>query len=133
MHSALSRSTSSGSRNNENDGQHIVLMILLVVAIVLAIIGFFVGVVVVVVAAQRIVGRHVSLLQKRQLVEEFQVMDLQNYDLDKPTTSSAEGKSNDANGIEMQDGVAFRHPPPSAPVMATEDIQYLKQLGLVDR
>jgi hypothetical protein len=64
------------------------LMILLVVAIVLAIIGFFVGVLVIVVAVQRIVGRHVYLLQKRQLVKEFQVMDLQDYDLDQPNSTA---------------------------------------------
>lgn len=105
-------------------------MILLVVAIVLAIIGFFVGVVIVVVATQRISSRHIYLLQKRQLVEEFRVTDLQDYDLDKP---EAPGENNEIQGIEMQNDTNIRHPPPSAPVMPMEDVQYLKNLGLMDR
>ena len=105
-------------------------MVLLVVAIVLAIIGFFVGVVIVVIATQRITSRHIYLLQKRQLVEEFKVVDLQDYDLDKP---QAPGENIDIDGIEMRDGTNIRHPPPSAPVMPMEDAQYLKNLGLMDR
>ena len=106
------------------------LMILLVAAIVLAIIGFFVGVVIVVVAAQRITSRHIYLLQKRQLVEEFKVKDLQDYDLDKPEAPDENSK---IDGIEMLDGTIITHPPPSAPAMPTEDVQYLKNLGLMDR
>ena len=104
-------------------------MILLVAAIILAIIGFFVGVVIVIVAAQRITSRHIYLLQKRQLVEEFKVKDLQDYDLDKP---EPRGENSENDGIEMQDGTNVRHPPPSAPVMTMEDVQYLKNLGLMD-
>jgi len=126
-----SRSSSSSSNGGSNDAQHILLMILLVVTIVLAIIGFFVGVVIVVVAAQRIVGRHIYLLQKRQLVHEFKVMDLQDYDLDQPL-QAAQTEETVGSGFEMREGVA-RHPPPSAPAMPMEDVQYLKKLGLMDR
>lgn len=137
MHSAIgsSRGTSfsggSGSSGNSSEGQHILLMILLVVAIILAVIGFFVGVVIVVVAAQKIVGRHIYLLQKRQLVQEFQVVDLQDYDLDQPISTTPIEQTM-GSGIELREGVS-RHPPPSAPVMPTEDVQYLKKLGLMDR
>mmetsp|Transcript_9047 Transcript_9047/g.18791 ORF Transcript_9047/g.18791 Transcript_9047/m.18791 type:complete len:461 (+) Transcript_9047:258-1640(+) len=137
MHSAIGGSMSSGnggsSSGGSNDGQHILLMILLVVAIVLAVIGFFVGVVIVIVAAQRIVGRHIYLLQKRQLVHEFQVMDLQSYNLDQPLSPAVEEQDNVVgSGIEMREG-GTRRPPPSAPVMPTEDVQYLTKLGLIDR
>ncbi len=125
-----SSGSSSSSNSGSNDAQHIVLMILLVVAIVLAIIGFFVGVVIVVVAAQRIVGRHIYLLQKRQLVHEFKVMDLQDYDLDQPLPA-AQTEETVGSGIELREGVG-RHPPPSAPAMPMEDVQYLKKLGLMD-
>jgi len=85
----------SGSGNSGSGGDngpvHVVLMILLVVAIILAIIGFFVGVILTVIAFQRIIGRHIHLLQKRQLVQEFQVMDLQQYDLDQPVVNDPPG------------------------------------------
>lgn len=134
MHSAIggSSGSSGGSSGGSNDGQHILLMILLVVAIVLAVIGFFVGVVIVIIAAQRIVGRHIYLLQKRQLVHEFQVMDLQGYDLDHPLSpTEAEQVNVVGSGIEMREGTIL-YPPPSAPFMPTEDVQYLTKLGLMD-
>mmetsp|Transcript_18813 Transcript_18813/g.46699 ORF Transcript_18813/g.46699 Transcript_18813/m.46699 type:complete len:263 (-) Transcript_18813:143-931(-) len=137
MHSSIGGSMSSGSGGSSSggssDGQHVLLMILLVVAIVLAVIGFFVGFVIVVIAAQRIVGRHIYLLQKRQLVHEFQVMDLQSYDLDQPLSPAVEEQANVVgSGIQMRKGVT-RHPHPSAPAMPTEDVQYLTKLGLMDR
>ena len=129
----MSSGSGGSSSGGSNDGQHILLMILLVVAIVLAVIGFFVGVVIVIVAAQRIVGRHIYLLQKRQLVHEFQVMDLQSYNLDQPLSPAVEEQDNVVgSGIEMREG-GTRRPPPSAPVMPTEDVQYLTKLGLIDR
>jgi len=129
----------SSGGSSSDDGKHILLMILLVVAIVLAIIGFFVGVVVIVVAIQRIVRRHVYLLQKRQLVKEFQVMDLQDYDLDQPISTAPvredEDESHDEEGLGIAsssttDGT--KHPPPSAPVVPMKDFEYLKNLGLMD-
>ena len=114
-------------------------MILLVVAIVLAIIGFFVGVVVVVVAVQRIVGRHVYLLQKRQLVKEFQVMDLRDYDLDEPISTAPVREGEDESYYQEGFGTTIdsttygtKHPLPSAPVMPVKDVEYLKNLGLLD-
>lgn len=123
----MRNSTSRSSGNNSNDEPHIFLMILLVAAIILAIVGFFVGVVIVIVAAQRITSRHIYLLQKRQLVEEFKVKDLQDYDLDKPEALDENSE------IDELDGTDIAHPPPSAPVMPAEDVQYLKNLGLMDR
>ena len=58
------------------------VVILAVVAIVLAIIGIFVGVMIAVVVIQRILEKHVSLMQKRRLVRDFRVKDLSNYPLD---------------------------------------------------
>ena len=121
-------------------------MIMLVVAIVLAVIGFFVGVVVAVVAAQRIIGRHIHLLHKRQLVEEFQVMDLQDYDLDRPISTDpvTENDSNSNNAVvsesrgsgDVEGGgsleMTIKQPPPAAPIIPVEDVEYLKKFGLID-
>lgn len=146
------RSTRSGSNSSNGDGddaKHVLMVVLLVVAIVLAIVGFFVGVLVVVVAIQRIVARHVHLLQKRQLVQEYRVVDLQDYDLDTPVaTAPAEGEApagtagtGSPEGFEstgVEGGAAppagtVGHPPPSAPVMTEEEAEYLWKLGLMDR
>lgn len=129
-------------------------MIMLVAAIILAVIGFFVGVVVAVVAAQRIIGRHIHLLHKRQLVQEFRVMDLQDYDLDRPI-STAPIMENETNSNINSSGGFFtgetsgglgnvegggggglemtaKRPPPSAPIIPVEDVEYLKRFGLID-
>ena len=117
---------------------------MLVVAVILAIIGLFVGVVVIAVAAQRIVGRHIYLLQKRQLVQEFRVMDLQDYELDQPISTASVEDDGEGGGKEGLGGVGgdpgtapsagggTKHPPPYAPVMPVEDSEYLKNLGLMD-
>jgi len=73
------------------------MIVLLVVGIILAIIGFFVGLVLVVIAFRRIVGRHVYLLRRRQLVQEFQVLDLQEYDLDRPVVPTAPSSLHDVD------------------------------------
>jgi len=112
--------SSSGGLSSDGDAHHVLVVFLLIVAIVLAIIGVFVGVFLCGVAIQRIVSRHIYLVQKRQLVQEFMVMDLQGYDLDQPLLSP----------LEVEGG---RNPPPSAPVMPEEDVQYLRTLGLLDR
>lgn len=127
----------SGARSDSSsvkDNYHILLVVLLVVAIVLAIIGFFTGVVIIVIAVQRIVGRHIHLLQKRQLVQEFQVLDLQDYDLDKPlpTAPTAVNDEEEAGG-SFTDSNNPKHPPPSAPFIPDEDTVYLQKLGLMER
>ena len=127
---------SSSGNSDSNGGAHILLMILLVVAIVLAIIGFVVGVLVAVVVGHRIVQRHVHLLQKRQLVKEFKVVDLQGYDLDRPISSAptpreVSGGAIGSSGGSLELAGTYR-PPPSAPTMPAEDVQYLKKLGLID-
>jgi hypothetical protein len=94
-------------------------VILLVVAIIMAAIGFVFGVIIAVIGFQRIVRRHVFLLHRRQLVEEFEVLDLSGYDLDK----TFEGGENVDVGV---------HPPPSAPQLREDDESYLKLLGLMD-
>ena len=131
--------SSSRSSSNDNDAKHIILIILLIIAIILAIIGFFVGAIIVVIAFQRIVGRHIYLLQKRQLVQEFQVLDLQEYDLDKPnvaaTTATVTATAPPAQYNNVDPYTTYnnmRHPAPSAPYMPPGDAAYLKSLGLMD-
>jgi hypothetical protein len=131
--------SSSSSSSNDNDAKHIILIILLTIAIILAIIGFFVGAIIVVIAFQRIVGRHIYLLQKRQLVQEFQVLDLQEYDLDKPnvaaTTATVTATAPPAQYNNVDPYTTYnnmRHPAPSAPYMPPGDAAYLKSLGLMD-
>jgi hypothetical protein len=101
----------------------------LALAIILAVIGFFVGIVITVIAFQRVVQRHVHLLQKKQLVQEYQVMDLQGYDLDHPlpTAPHADDLEWNGNGAAMAVSVA-----PSAPIepLPEKDISYLQKLGL---
>eukprot|EP00537_Pseudo-nitzschia_pungens_P013975 CAMPEP_0172383792 /NCGR_PEP_ID=MMETSP1061-20121228/1600_1 /TAXON_ID=37318 /ORGANISM="Pseudo-nitzschia pungens, Strain cf. pungens" /LENGTH=602 /DNA_ID=CAMNT_0013112139 /DNA_START=455 /DNA_END=2263 /DNA_ORIENTATION=+ len=134
-----SNNRDNNNNNNSNDATHILLVVLLVVAIILAVIGFFVGVVVVVLAGQRIVARHVHLLQKRQLVREFRVLDLQEYDLDAPTATAPmedevyAGDDNDKVNQNLGLGVGTKHPPPSAPLLQEDDTTYLQSLGLMDR
>jgi hypothetical protein len=93
------------------DGVPVMVVILAVVAIVLAIIGIFVGVMIAVVVIQRILEKHVSLMQKRRLVRDFRVKDLSNYPLD----------------LERSGEVVV----PSAPMLPEEDVSQLKKLGLM--
>lgn len=121
VHSAvIGGGSSPGGSGSGGDAQHVLVVFLLIVAIVLAVVGFFVGVFLCVVVIQRIVSRHIYLVQKRQLVQEFMVMDLRDYDLDQPILSP----------LEVEGG---GNHPPSAPVMPEEDVQYLRTLGLLDR
>jgi hypothetical protein len=147
----MNNNSSNSSSSNDSDAKHIILIILLVIAIILAMIGFIVGVIIVVIAFQRIVGRHIYLLQKRQLVQEFQVLDLQEYDLDKPivTATATSPPAQYNNNVETggwggrtptstptaASHTAYnnmKHPAPSAPYMPPGDAAYLKRLGLVD-
>ena len=101
------------------------LFILLLLAVVLAVIGFFVGVAITVVAFQRVVQNHIHLLQKRELIREFQVMDLSSYDMDMPLPSAPIEQ-------DVETTASTRHPLPSAPEMPEEDARYLKRMGLMD-
>lgn len=122
---------SGGDGGNQDCGEcvHVLLLILLAFAIILAVIGFFVGIVITVIAFQRVVQRHVHLLQKKQLVQEYQVMDLQGYDLDHPLPIAphADDLEWNGNGAAMAVSVA-----PSAPIepLPEKDISYLQKLGL---
>mmetsp|Transcript_30945 Transcript_30945/g.74733 ORF Transcript_30945/g.74733 Transcript_30945/m.74733 type:complete len:539 (-) Transcript_30945:81-1697(-) len=115
----------SNSNNDCGDGAHILLLILLLLAVVLAVIGFFVGVAITVVAFQRVVQNHIHLLQKRELIREFQVMDLSSYDMDMPLPSAPMKQA-------IETSTSTRHPLPSAPEMPEEDARYLKKMGLMD-
>ena len=118
--------TSGGNNNNDcGDGAHVLLFILLLLAVVLAVIGFFVGVAITVVAFQRVVQNHIHLLQKRELIREFQVMDLSSYDMDMPLPSAPMKE-------DIEASTPTRHPLPSAPEMPEEDARYLKKMGLID-
>ena len=90
------------------------ITILAVVGIILAIIGLFVGVFIAVVVIQRILEKHLWLLQKRRLVHDFCVKDLSNvYDLE-------------------QTGHGDNVVVPSAPALPEKDVTYLKKLGLIE-
>lgn len=95
-------------------------MILLVALIVMAVIGFFVGLFLGVIVGQRILQRHMFLLQKKQLVEEFQVADLSPYNVSSsPSHVNNEGSIYDA--IPMA-------PPPA---LHPDDASHLRKLGLL--
>jgi RING-variant domain len=125
-------SGASGSGNGNGgdcgDGAHILLLILLIAAVVLALIGFFVGIVITVIAFQRVIQRHVYLLQKRQLVQEFRVMDLQGYNLDVPVATAPPHEED----VEVAGATATAPALPSASAMADVDAAYLHKLGLMD-
>jgi len=102
--------------DNSNDGLPVIVVILAVVAIILAVIGLFVGVFIAVVVIQRILERHMWVLQKRRLVREFRVMDLsKNF--------------HNTHDVEFcfQELVV-----PSAPELPVEDVTYLKKIGLME-
>ena len=103
-----------GSTDSNGGGLLIMITILAVVGIILAIIGLFVGVFIAVVVIQRILEKHLWLLQKRRLVHDFCVKDLSNvYDLE-------------------QTGHGDNVVVPSAPALPEKDVTYLKKLGLIE-
>lgn len=115
----------SGSGNNEGDGAHILLLILAIVGIILCTIGLIVGSIIVCVAIQRILLRHLWILQKQRLVQEFQVKDL----------SQCHAKANkNASTFVIPPGTAPPDlPPPSAPSsLLDSDKDHLKKLGLME-
>lgn len=111
----------SGHRggDGDNNGLHILLVILLAVAIIMAIIGFVVGIVMAIYVAQRIIQRHVFLLHKKQLAQEFQVRDLQDYDV-----------ASSQNDLEAPSPAVLATPLPP-PSMDPNDEQQLRKLGLM--
>lgn len=135
-----SNSSSGGNNNNSSDcngdAMHILLLILLVVAIIMAVVGFLVGLVIAVVVGQRIVQRHVFLLQKQRLVREFIVKDLEDYGGgiipsapvdrgfdDEPSSKDCSTENLSYGGVDLS-------PPPQA--LHRKDVQHLKKLGLMD-
>jgi len=143
-------SSSSGGSNNDNcgDAAHILLLLLLIAAIIMAIIGVFVGVFVGVVLAQRIVQRHMFLLQKRRLVDEFRVADLSktagysvaNVELGEQHRQEQPPSDVDAGLVKptapMESMLPVYHISPSAPpeaeVLNAENEQHLRKLGLLE-
>ena len=94
----------------------------------MSIIGFVCGVVLAVVAGQRIVQRHIFLLQKRRLVHEFPVLDLSQYDLTVPEVEIH--PSAPLEPVETLDTVTPLAPPVNS--LDPKDRNALKKLGLVD-
>jgi hypothetical protein len=94
----------------------------------MAVIGFFVGILLTVVACQRIVQSHVYLVHKRQLVQEFQVMDLSGYDLEQPSTKTTTREEEEEIPVVIADTAI-----PPAPPLAEADTSYLRKLGLMEQ
>lgn len=112
------------------DAAHVLVIILLVLAVIMAVIGFFVGLIITVVVCQRVIQRHIYLLHKRQLVQEFQVMDLTGFDLERPETPAPSAPPS-AYDEEEPPGPEI-YVAPSAPTLRETDASYLKKLGLMD-
>jgi len=120
-----------GGNNDCGDATHIVLMLLLFFAVILAIIGLTVGIIVGVVITQRIIQRHVFLLQKKRLVEEFQVADLSKttgYDAGDELTDLEEQRS---SATPEYGGPVKPTAPPDWELNA-ENETHLRTLGLLE-
>ena len=96
------------------------------------------GIIIIVVIFQRTIQRHIYILHKRQLTNEFQVMDLSGYDLEQPLpgavvpeTSSTNGDAEPTNSNKNEKEVHY-HPLPSAPPLPEKDSAYLKNVGLME-
>jgi len=120
-------SSSNGGGDGDSGGSgdntaHVFLMILLVVVIVLAVIGFFVGIFLAVLIGQHIFQRHLFLLEKKRLAEEYPVQDLSGY---------SDLAVLPAPPVSYQDVVPL--PPPVAlePLDET-DVSRLQKLGLME-
>jgi hypothetical protein len=114
----------------DKDSIHIIFVVLVVAAVIMAVIGFVVGIIIAVVMCQRVIQAHVYLLHKRQLVQEFTVMDLQDYDV---LLLPAPGSESESDTPPSSAPPLRQHPPPSAPPMHQEDEIYLQKLGLVEK
>jgi hypothetical protein len=108
------------------------LAFLVVAAIFMAILGFLVGIIIVVVVFQRTVQRHIHVLHKRQLANEFQVMDLAEYNLEQPLVLVPETTNTSTTGGGEADVESPAHPLPSAPPLEEMDSTYLKNCGLME-
>jgi hypothetical protein len=119
----------SGGNQDCGECVHVLLIILLVFAIILAVIGFFVGIVITVVAFQRVVQRHIHLVQKKQLIQEYQVMDLQEYDLTRPLPTAPQEEDLEWNTRERSES---KYSPSAVPIspLPAKDVSYLQNLGL---
>ena len=131
-HHASSASTTSMDSCNCGDGDNplvILLFILLVFFVIMAMIGLFLLLVIGVIVCQRIVQRHIFLLQKQTLVQEFQVADLSSYH-----------KSYHNSGNIPQTNDCVHTTPnnctdPLVPLVDTlhpNDVQRLQKLGLLN-
>ncbi len=123
-HHVSSASTASiGSHQcNCGDGDSplaIILFILLLFFVILAIIGLFFLLVMGVIVCQRIVQRHIFLLQKQSLVQEFQVADLSSFDENHIKQNNDSTRLTD-RFVQFPDTL---HP---------NDMQRLQKLGLLD-
>ena len=98
-------------------------MILLVVAVIMAIIGFVVGIFISIHVGQRIVQRHIFLLQKKRLAQEFQVKDLQGYDLCEPQAHNQTDLEGPSPALSAE--------PLRPPTLHPDDERHLKHLGLM--
>jgi hypothetical protein len=114
------------------DAAYVLVIVLLVVAVIMAVIGFFVGLIITVVVCQRIIQRHIYLLHKRQLVQEFQVVDLAGYDLERPAETPSPSAPPSAYDMEQPPPEPEIHVAPSAPILRETDASFLKKLGLMD-
>lgn len=117
------------------DAVLILLVVLVIVAIFLAIIGFFIGIVLTVIIFQRTSQRHLYILHKRQLTNEFQVMDLAGYDLERPLQSNHNHDDRPSPSEEMNENagnLSTKQPLPSPPTLPEKDMAYLKKLGLLE-
>lgn len=125
-HVSSASSASVGSHQcNCGDGDSpvaIILFILLVFFVILAIIGLFLLLVMGVIVCQRVVQRHIFLLQKQSLVQEFQVADLSSIDENhiKQNNDSITSARLTDQFVQIPDTL---HP---------NDLQRLQKLGLLD-
>lgn len=85
-------------------------------------IGFFVGLVLSVMVVQQIIQRHIFLLHKQQLVQEFPIQDLSGMDI----SSEWLDKTDDAPPCAYQGMM-----PLSTHSLEPEDALRLKRLGLL--
>ena len=101
---------------------------------ILATVGMFVGIVMSVVLFQRTTQRHVHHLQKKRLVAEFRVLDLDGYDVPLLGTDHKDGEAHLSGRMmfvapseeDNSDGAC------SPPSLHNDDVVYLKKLGLME-
>jgi len=92
----------------------------------MAVLGLVFGVVLSVVCCQRIVQRHIFLIQKKQLVEEFVVMDLADYELTNITSFESANKHHAIPSTK-------KSAPDTSMCLSEEDRYRLWKLGLMDK